>query len=248
MKRMKGLRTPVLAVCFAALPVGSMLVASCAGGGDGATDGGASHLTTGCSNDRSDRTAIGTYTSNGDSYVLGDDCHACLGSDGTPGDTWTSTFVPSRDAIRIDVRHADGTAAASFYLHDGGQNLDVASDTTAVRDTLQVRACGQAHGSYSARVGRLEWSRALPSQRVSWDEARRYCADLTLGGGGWRLPTRDEWLDVATPLQTERLFGEDGWFWTSTEAEGSDSAWAVTTAGAINANQTSTSAFVRCVR
>jgi formylglycine-generating enzyme required for sulfatase activity len=244
---MKGMKKVLLALAFAALPGGSMLIASCSGT-DNTTDGGTSKLTTGCSTDLSDKTAVGTYVSNGKSWVLGDDCSACLGAGGSQGDTWSSSFTSSRDAIRIDVTHADGTAGSTFYLRNGGQSLEVARDATAVRDVTQVLACGASHGSYATKVGGLEWSRAMPSQRMTWDQAQRYCSGLTLGSGGWRLPTRDEWLEIATRFTDQRVFGEDGWFWSSTAGETSDTAWAVTTAGAINANQTSTSAFVRCVR
>jgi hypothetical protein len=73
----------------------------------------------------------------------------------------------------------------------------------------------------------LQWASA-PDQPMNWFQAANYAQNLSLGGGGWRLPTRLELKSIYnksmkggaadTVLQIK-----DDWVWTS-ETQG-DSAW-----------------------
>ncbi len=38
----------------------------------------------------------------------------------------------------------------------------------------------------------LEWQQQPTSGTITWNDAKLHCQDLTLDGGGWRLPTIDE--------------------------------------------------------
>ncbi len=44
---------------------------------------------------------------------------------------------------------------------------------------------------FDTRTG-LEWTQRDNGRDIGWDDAGRYCADLSLGGGGWRLPSIKE--------------------------------------------------------
>jgi hypothetical protein len=42
----------------------------------------------------------------------------------------------------------------------------------------------------------LDWERSPNPEMVNWHEAKAYVAALALDGGGWRLPSIDELIDV----------------------------------------------------
>lgn len=76
------------------------------------------------------------------------------------------------------------------------------------------------------RLG-LQWAPA-PDRAMNHYEAEAYARNLSLGGGGWRLPTRAELKSLKDNL--DPAFNvKDGWYagdwvWTS-ELDGSSSAW-----------------------
>jgi len=37
----------------------------------------------------------------------------------------------------------------------------------------------------------LTWQRAISDETYTWDQAKAYCDQLDLNGGGWRLPPRE---------------------------------------------------------
>ncbi len=73
----------------------------------------------------------------------------------------------------------------------------------------------------------LEWL-AGPDRNTTWDEARSWVANLTVGGGGWRMPTGKELKtlyqegagtrNITSSLKTTRW-----WVWTG-ETNGSSEA------------------------
>jgi hypothetical protein len=107
----------------------------------------------------------------------------------------------------------------------------------------------------------LVWQRGVAPGTYSWEQAKSYCADLDLDGGGWHLPSRIELTSItdftrAGPAIDPTAFPgtPSAFFWTS-------SPWAVTTAAiprawiinfyeglASNAAYQSGSYRVRCVR
>jgi hypothetical protein len=46
------------------------------------------------------------------------------------------------------------------------------------------------------RITGLEWQRAVPAERIAYDQADEHCQSLELAGGGWRLPTRIELVSI----------------------------------------------------
>jgi hypothetical protein len=72
----------------------------------------------------------------------------------------------------------------------------------------------------------LQWAPA-PDQPMDWFQAKKYAEKLSLGGGGWRLPTRSELKSIYSITMkggADPFFQiNENWVWTS-EAQG-DSAW-----------------------
>ena len=74
----------------------------------------------------------------------------------------------------------------------------------------------------------LEWL-AGPDRDTTWDEAKSWVANLTVGGRGWRMPTRKELKvlyqkGVGTRNMT-KLLKTTGWYVWSGETKDSMSAW-----------------------
>ncbi|WP_437290887.1 DUF1566 domain-containing protein [Sorangium sp. So ce406] len=113
----------------------------------------------------------------------------------------------------------------------------------------------------------LEWQQSPPSEAYTWDQAIRYCEDLTLGGhSDWRLPTRIEMTSIvdftrSPAIDTAAFPGARGgfhktssdWILTIRQAgagAGRDYAWAFNMSDGIvsNAYSKATAASLRCVR
>ena len=80
---------------------------------------------------------------------------------------------------------------------------------------------------YDKNTG-LEWF-AGPDRNTTWGEAMSWVKNLTVAGGGWRIPTRKELETLYKPgvgtRNMTRLLKTTGWFVWSGETEGSSSAW-----------------------
>lgn len=102
---------------------------------------------------------------------------------------------------------------------------------------------------------KLTWQRKTPELRLTWADARTYCATLSLGAdkGPWRLPTKEELL---TSFELGAVFsGENradapkGWFWSISEStHRAGGAWAVGVGSYANVNDVTSPGRVRCVR
>lgn len=65
-----------------------------------------------------------------------------------------------------------------------------------------------------------EWQRVPPPNRMTWEEAKTYAANLRLAGGGWRLPSKDQLLALYAARASEQLTRlpgmASGYYWSST--------------------------------
>ncbi len=93
-----------------------------------------------------------------------------------------------------------GASAAPAPAPDGGTTL------TAV-------AVAAAGGTVKDPRTGLTWQRQVPGPSYGWEDAKAYCAGLSLAGGGWRLPTIDELKGLADSHLLPN--SPVDWFWSS---------------------------------
>ncbi len=74
----------------------------------------------------------------------------------------------------------------------------------------------------------LEWI-AGPDRGTNWNEAKSWVENLTVAGGGWRMPTRQELKTLykkgAGKLNMTPLLKTNGWYVWTGKTTGSSSAW-----------------------
>ena len=77
----------------------------------------------------------------------------------------------------------------------------------------------------------LEWY-AGPDKNTNWNEAKRWVENLTIAGGGWRMPTREELKTLygkgAGTRNMSPLLKTTGWWVWSGETRNPSEAWAFT--------------------
>ena len=74
----------------------------------------------------------------------------------------------------------------------------------------------------------LEWV-AGPDTDMDWNDAKSWVGELSLAGGGWRMPTRDDLRrlyekNIGTRNMTPLLETTGTWVWSG-ETEGPSCAW-----------------------
>lgn len=107
----------------------------------------------------------------------------------------------------------------------------------------------------------LAWQRAPGAKPLTWDEAKRTCEGLRLGGRtGWRLPSKKELATLLEPRATtaattidERAFPQTppASFWTSTrDVQDLEAAWSISfrRGFSIESYPLTERFLVRCVR
>ena len=106
-------------------------------------------------------------------------------------------------------------------------------------------------------VAWLQWQDNTTPDEMTWEEAKAYCTDLTLGGEtDWRLPTRKELVSLSyygrTSPAIDRVFQNtfSSRYWSSTTLAGrTNSAWIVGFKHGNQGNDTKNYNYaVRCVR
>jgi hypothetical protein len=74
----------------------------------------------------------------------------------------------------------------------------------------------------------IEWV-AGPDKDTTWDEAKSWVESLSLEGGGWRMPTKEELKSLykkgAGSQNRTPLLKTTGWRLWSDETKGSEAAW-----------------------
>jgi Protein of unknown function (DUF1566) len=103
----------------------------------------------------------------------------------------------------------------------------------------------------------LNWQQTVASSKYAWSDAGTYCSTLTLGGGGWRLPSENELQTIVdesrmSPAIDPTAFPETpgDFFWTSTTVPSfANFAWAITfNDGVTTLLDITEPEWVRCVR
>lgn len=111
----------------------------------------------------------------------------------------------------------------------------------------------------------LQWSQRDSLGDTNWEQARAFCANLKMDGGGWRLPTSQELSmlygrEGPTPCGCEgelqckvspKFYLTGVWFWTGDQGEDSSKAYGISFCnGRGHFSSVSNSTFNRalCVR
>ncbi|MBS2029771.1 MAG: DUF1566 domain-containing protein [Deltaproteobacteria bacterium] len=148
--------------------------------------------------------------------------------------TCSSSQVSSVKASAAKKVEADQRVAVAFAL----QALEKATPQAPVKaasagDTMIDRGDGVLEQVSSG----LLWTQRDNGADVTWDAARRYCETLSTSGGGWRLPSSQEFQDVFDEIRLagpspcgdgycnkSRLALTSWWFWIG-EKRDSVLAW-----------------------
>ena len=100
----------------------------------------------------------------------------------------------------------------------------------------------------------LMWSK-MAKDRLNWDDAIKYCNDLTHNGASdWRLPTKDELVYASgnnlKSQESANWIDFNGWFWSASSVSyNTNNAWIVNLAtGTTGPSVKINSNFLACVR
>jgi hypothetical protein len=130
------------------------------------------------------------------------------------------------DAIARDVNAGVNSGRSA----DGGETgMRIETESSGLRETGRDGAMIRyENGIVYDPATRLEWM-AGPDQRLDWNEARAWAEGLSVGGGGWRLPTRDElqtlYKEGSGSRNMTSLLQTSGWFIWSSETRDLSTAW-----------------------
>lgn len=92
--------------------------------------------------------------------------------------------------------------------------------TSIVQSPLAIRFLVSDQGIITDTKTKLQW---LPAKKIiNWRKATNYVEGLSVGGGGWRLPTRSE-LRAIYGAHRDPVFNGPHWAWTSEAIN--DTAW-----------------------
>ena len=240
-------------------------VGGAGGAAGGGTHGGGSPGTGGNSGSGTGGKATGgSTTPNGGSGAgpagagggLGGATTGTGGASEAPGLTCATTsdcsrVSPSATCCDGSNESCDGTKLPSGDGTNSGEFV-VSADGLTVTDTI-TGLVWQRDGS-GTRTG----CSGSDKLTCTWEEARAYCASLTLGGvSGWRLPARMELLTIVDFTTTDPPIDPTAFpntpadhFWTSSAYAGSASdAWGIFFAeGQLVVYDRSNTYYVRCVR
>ena len=110
--------------------------------------------------------------------------------------------------------------------------LLVVSFSHAADDKKIVAKDGQyvayQNGIVQDKKENIEWL-AGPDKSVTWDDAKAWVENLSIAGGGWRMPTKEELKSLYKEGAGERnitpLLKTTGWRVWANETEGETGAW-----------------------
>jgi hypothetical protein len=111
---------------------------------------------------------------------------------------------------------------------------------------------------FHAKTG-LSWqdNRSAMSEKLTYDEAERFCASLKSGNhNNWRIPTLNELSSIVDYTKYDPAIldgfssGGSVYYWSSTPYKGdSDKVWGINfKSGATDANSKNYTRHIRCVR
>ena len=157
-----------------------------------------------------------------------------------------------------------GDAGVDCVWDFGNPNKCTACAADATCDAPEYTVNGD--GTVASSCCGLEWQQFVDENDspgrdglFSWEEAKAYCASLSLAAGGWRLPAIEELFSLVVLGQSPKMPTIDraafphapleGYWSSSAQVDRSDVAWLVGfTSGTLGSGAASSSFRVRCVR
>jgi hypothetical protein len=132
----------------------------------------------------------------------------------------------------------------------------VCADETGCDDTTYT---DNGDGTVTSSCCGLVWQREIDDGEYDWEQSKVYCEQLSIAGGGWRVPTKDELLSLLVPGALPPIdtgaFGEtpEHLYWSVTPLRGSSrTAWLVSFftegGGFASTGSLNLTSKVRCVR
>ncbi len=121
--------------------------------------------------------------------------------------------------------------------------------------TLLADFSRSSEGVVTDSVTNLQWQDDY-IKLANWRDAIAYCNELSLDGGGWRVPNKNELLSIVDYTKYNPVIDSSfqnttsGYYWSSTtHANYSSSAWVVGFRnGFSNYNNKAYNSYVRCAR
>lgn len=137
-----------------------------------------------------------------------------------PIDVRQGVAIPNT-ALHGALALSGNCSSAADCIGTGKPWLDV---SRTVGEESSDCASGLSHCVYRNQTQQLDWAFRLADPKKNWAEAVTYCKDLSLSGGGWRLPSQKE-IQIAAAQHLDKL-GHYGFYqgtvdvnlgyWTST--------------------------------
>ncbi len=114
--------------------------------------------------------------------------------------------------LRIDdicIAPADDVGGDDDSDDDADDDVNDDADDD-VDDDVDDDADDDDDGTWTDPISGLVWQASPPTTPRSWEEAIDYCDDLSLAGGGWRLPTISEYRTLIRGCEETMTDGSCG--------------------------------------
>ena len=131
---------------------------------------------------------------------------------GSSGKFTFNKLFPS-SAYTLSIWHKDWKTDTSMAVEAGPEG-----ETTLLKEPLKVLFTVDNDGIITATSTGLQWLFG-PDKDTNWDQANAWVKGLSIGGGGWRMPTRAELKGLYNGGMRK-----NHWVWSG-ELNGSSLAW-----------------------
>jgi hypothetical protein len=174
---------------------------------------------------------------------------------GTPSESfWTATGLSSDPLLAYLVYFGNGHtsyAELGYPYHARCVRGGPMSATSAPPARYTI-----ANGTVYDTQTKLTWQEQLSMSSYTWDDAKAYCAGLSLDGTGWRVPTINEIKTIVDESTNPSIDGSafpmtpSEYFWSSSVVvEDPSRAWTCFFSNGSTYSFTQTTPrFIRCVR
>lgn len=146
--------------------------------------------------------------------------------DSSYSEAWLINFYSSCSETRVPTGQAYGPARIFAVRSRKQEPIDETSQYASISPEVSNPKIIERDGNFvkydsgivfDQNTG-LEWYIG-PDERTTWEDAKKWVKNLSVAGGGWRIPTREELKTLC------KKFDTPGWYVWSGETKDSSSAW-----------------------